>query len=684
MNSVLEIARQYNKAGINLLPVRHDGTKAPAPEGLDASRSWKYLQTRMVTAEELARFFSNGNGIAAITGRISGFLEDLDFDSAPLFEPWKELVTEHLGEAFVNHLLIVQTPRPGYAVVYRCAEGIEGNQELARASDGKKTLIETRGEGGYFLLPGSPADCHPSGREYEIRQGDFDSIPEITIDERETMLACARSFDERTRVPFESETRDTKPDELLPGEDFNRRGPSVETLLSNAGWRTWKTFADKVWWTRPDKKTGVSGSSNGEYFYPFTTSTEFDANRAYGRFRVYAILEHGGDFNAAAKALYQQGYGTHHETREEQERREDEEIRALMKETAEEDATQKAKSADLFAVPTHWKWLDVANLSDWNCLALRWSVQDLIAQGNFVIIAAETQTGKTLFGLFLSHSMLHEGQLFGKLLISPIDKILYMGLEDPDRRFKERLLDVQHSFPAIESGRFIVHTAPDFTLTDEKMVAYLEHLIVTNGFKVVFLDTYQKATPGLTSFDDEKQAVILHRLSNLTRKHDVTIIVLDHVRKRDSKQKRNILAVDDIKGTGSKPQNADCIILAERTADRKQIKLQSFSKDSDQNVRILLDVSPKGSDGPKFKYAGDLEQLGADSKAKGAANRAKVLAIFGSDDRLSSSQVAEKTGLSEATSRTHLRFLVESGQLDSFGKGKATRYWLQSAEKAKG
>src|SRR5262249_23308406 len=160
----------------------------------------------------------------------------------------------------------------------------------------------------------------------------------------------------------------------------------------------------------------------------------------------------------------------------------------------------------------------------------------------------------------------------------PLEKVLYLGLEDPDRRFKNRLLDIRPAFDAIGPERFILHTAPDFNLSDKRMVAYLESLIVLHGFKVVFLDTYQKATPGLTSFDDEKQAVILHRLSNLTRKHDVTIIVLDHVRKRTNGAKRSELSLDDIKGTGGKPQNADCIVLVERTPDRKQVKLQSFSK----------------------------------------------------------------------------------------------------------
>src|SRR5262249_55409487 len=152
--------------------------------------------------------------------------------------------------------------------------------------------------------------------------------------------------------------------------------------------------------------------------------------------------------------------------------------------------------------------------------------------GSFIIVAAESQTGKSLFGLFLCYSILNEGLLFDRLPIQPVSKLLYLGLEDPDRRFDDRLGDMEHSFPEVSPDRFIIKIAPDFSLTDDRMFLYLEHLIVSGGLELVVLDTYQKATPGVTSFDDEKQAVILHRLANLTRKHKVTIVVIDHFRKR--------------------------------------------------------------------------------------------------------------------------------------------------------
>ena len=203
----LVTARRYFEAGLNLLPVQTNGSKAPA------LKFWKFLQARRNTDKELVEFFSNGNGIAAIGGKVSGNLEDFDFDDAAVFSEWQQLVVEHLGPEFWDRLLIVQTPRPGFAVITRCEEGVEKSQKLAwkpnplYGQPGQAEFvctIETKAEGGYFLLPGCPLPCHETRRPYTIIQGSFDRIPKISAAEREVLLTCARSFDFKPREAHEA------------------------------------------------------------------------------------------------------------------------------------------------------------------------------------------------------------------------------------------------------------------------------------------------------------------------------------------------------------------------------------------------------------------------------------------------------------------------------------------------
>src|SRR5262249_20304225 len=137
--------------------------------------------------------------------------------------------------------------------------------------------------------------------------------------------------------------------------------------------------------------------------------------------------------------------------------------------------------------------------------------------------------------------------------------------------------------------------------------------------------------------------------------------------KRANGTKRIELMIDDIKGSGGKPQNADCIILVERTPDRKQIKLQSFSKDSDTNIRMLLDISPKGSTDPKFKYAGDLEELGKKSTERAAATRKKVLDAMRPGEWYASPALAESLKMANSTIQNHLKHLAAEKKVKDNG-----------------
>jgi putative DNA primase/helicase len=76
--SVLALAKRYrDEAGINVIPIKPDGSKAPA---LDSFSEFKGPTGRMGTDEEHFRWFSNDNGLAALAGFISRNLEDYDFE----------------------------------------------------------------------------------------------------------------------------------------------------------------------------------------------------------------------------------------------------------------------------------------------------------------------------------------------------------------------------------------------------------------------------------------------------------------------------------------------------------------------------------------------------------------------------------------------------------------------------
>jgi hypothetical protein len=186
-----EAARRYTRAGLHILPIKGDGSKAPSLP------TWKEYQERLPTEEELHVWFEgHERGLAILGGH---GLEVLDIERRDTFEAFAAAV-EKEAPGLIGRLTRVQTPgkegQPGDHLYYRC-EAAGRSQTLASA---KKKLIETRGEGGYVVAPPSPAQCHPTNKPYVHISGPaLPDIPTITPAERDLLLCVARSFDRRLR-----------------------------------------------------------------------------------------------------------------------------------------------------------------------------------------------------------------------------------------------------------------------------------------------------------------------------------------------------------------------------------------------------------------------------------------------------------------------------------------------------
>lgn len=319
--NLVEGVRRLRDAGLSIIPIKTDGSKAPALP------TWKPFERRQATEAELRKWFGNDQrlGIAIIGGAVSGNLEMLDHDAPELIAEWRELV-EEAAPGLLDRLPQVETPAGGLHIFYRC-ETIANNQKLAAREievapnvkgaikrDGKcfkvETLIETRGEGGYVITAGSPAACHPSGKAYKLIHGDLKAIPTITAQERDILLSCARSFNQYIKpAQHVAPERQAKAKGLQPGTDFNQRG-DVRALLNQHGWRHLRNDGLGELWARPGVEHISARLFADGALWPFSTNASpFEHERVYSAFAVFAYLEHGGDFSAAAKALGAQGYG---------------------------------------------------------------------------------------------------------------------------------------------------------------------------------------------------------------------------------------------------------------------------------------------------------------------------------------------------------------------------------------
>jgi hypothetical protein len=306
------------RSGLCVVPPREDGSKRP-------DGKWEQYQTTPPTEQQITTWYSSDRaGIGVICGAVSGHLEMVEFEGRAVEAGVKDRFIdrcEATGLADVLNRVVAgyaeRTPGGGIHLLYRCPDGVEGNLKLARRpatageldvdpTDKVKVLIETRGEGGYVIVAPSNGTVHPTGRAWELLYGGVDTIATITGDERAALLDVARSFDEMPQPEYRAPVTTAAANGDRPGDWYNANHTWPQ-ILEPAGWVLVARHGDEDFWRRPgklgDDHSATTNYRGGDGLYVFSTSTVFESERNYDRFGAYAVLEHGGDLSAAAKAI---------------------------------------------------------------------------------------------------------------------------------------------------------------------------------------------------------------------------------------------------------------------------------------------------------------------------------------------------------------------------------------------
>lgn len=154
--------------------------------------------------------------------------------------------------------------------------------------------LDIRANGGYVIV--SPS-VNSEGKAYQwTNKGDPAPAPEWLVD-------AIREAGNRPRpTPKTGDGR--------PGDDFNERG-DIRPVLEKHGWKFFRSAGAYERWTRPGKETGASATiyDDGSLFVFTGSAPPFESDRRYSPFAVLALLDHGGDYAAAAAALRREGYG---------------------------------------------------------------------------------------------------------------------------------------------------------------------------------------------------------------------------------------------------------------------------------------------------------------------------------------------------------------------------------------
>ncbi|MGW0169529.1 bifunctional DNA primase/polymerase [Streptomyces sp. NPDC003343] len=337
-------ARELHDAGLCVLPIKADGSKAPAV------RSWTPYKVHRSTPAEHDQWFGGDRtaGIATVYGAVSGNVEMLEFEGHAIRDGILDMVTEFmdnsgLGEEWQAVLNGWATESPSGGRHYRVrVDGapVPANTKLAsrparedeytdeerqrlREKPNVKIVrvqIETRGEGGYGLVEPSSGTVHASGKPYVRIAGGPTTIPTIDADVMQAIRDICRMAD---TLPREEKAktaprpkRELPPGAVRPGDDFENKvdwpdiiGGEFDALF---------TRGQTTYWRRKGKSRGISATTghaaDRDRLYVFSTSTVFESETPYDKFAAHTLLTQGGtsgeDFRRAAADLRGKGYGS--------------------------------------------------------------------------------------------------------------------------------------------------------------------------------------------------------------------------------------------------------------------------------------------------------------------------------------------------------------------------------------
>jgi hypothetical protein len=530
------LAHQALSHGLSVVPPREDGSKAPAAE-------WKQYQLRLPTEAELDRWYGNGRtGIGVVCGRVSGNLEMLEFEGRAVADGMYADFCEVIEQAGlwpvwsrIESGYMEVTPSGGYHFLYR-SKDIPGNAKLARRRNsfsGVDVLIETRGEGGYVILAPSSGPVHPTGKPWQLAEGGFETIANITTDEREQIHRIARSFNQL-------DDPDTRPASLVesdttaPGHLYNADPQVVEktlALLEKHGWSKVYTKAGVHYLRRPGKKDGISATlghpDTGHGFYVFTTSTEFDSERRYSPFAVYTLLEHAGEWSAAASSLRGEGYT------------EDVDLNVTVKVPevrAEPDIDPRMRFIDFYEVLT-------GVFED-----EQWLVYPMLPKGRQIALYATGKTGKSLLLLEIAAALATGRPVLGNPAEPPIH-VLYIDFEMTPGDLQERLkaLGYSHTGAEFEKLKKHLHYAqmPSIPFLDSPDGgAVVEQAVQATQSQLVVIDTLIRSVEGEENSADTIKNFYRHTGMRL-KAAGVTTVRADHSGKDATRGQRGTSAKRD-------------------------------------------------------------------------------------------------------------------------------------------
>jgi hypothetical protein len=182
-----------------------------------------------------------------------------------------------------------------------------------------------------------------------------------------------------------------------PGDEYNRRTSYADMLaaLESDGWAVDAEHNDRLYLRRPGKTEESSATlfKSGVLYVFSSNAAPFKALNSYTAFAVFAMLKHGGDFQAAARELGQEGKPNKNEA----------------------GSTKAACAAECGTAECYLEVLTDAD--DDSTGTYEWLVDRLVPKGEPMIIGGKGSSGKSTMALEFAARIMESGPEAGVVYI---------------------------------------------------------------------------------------------------------------------------------------------------------------------------------------------------------------------------------------------------------------------------
>jgi AAA domain len=283
------------------------------------------------------------------------------------------------------------------------------------------------------------------------------------------------------------------------------------------------------------------------------------------------------------------------------------------------------------------------------------TIDGLLYHGH-TLLAGPPKLGKSYLGLQFAHAVASGDAALGGLPVSRRGKVLYLALEDGERRVKvrtDKLLATEQ--PDWLRDITVVYELPHGLDTDPGLDA-LSATLTADRYELVIVDTYVKAFPGEAGTrdlfkGDYKQ---MDRLTKLAEKHDLAILTIIHTRKPGKGEDGSSLV--SVAGTGGRTAAADAILMLSGTSGKPTAKLTLISRDIDGFEATLT----RDPDTSGWKATG-----GGSAAAKARAGEAEICALLAKKGPMRAADIERELAPTKpATVRSWLSRLADADVID--------------------